>query len=55
MVRSSSSISSKGDDNAEHSDLDDKDNDYPIKFIPHISAGIVLQGLRMRKKRKYMN
>ena len=55
MVRSSASTSSKSDDNVKHHDFDDKNNDYPIKFIPHISAGIVLQGLRMRKKRKYMN
>jgi hypothetical protein len=24
-------------------------------LFPYISAGIVLQGLRMKKKRKYMN
>lgn len=34
MVRSSASTSSKGDDDVKHHDFDDKDNDYPIKFIP---------------------
>lgn len=33
MVRSSSSASFKGDDLSHHN-FDDKDNDYPIKFIP---------------------
>jgi hypothetical protein len=34
MVRSSTSTSSKGDDNVKDHDFGDEDSDYPIKFIP---------------------
>jgi hypothetical protein len=34
MVRSAASTSPKGIDNVKLRDFDDKDNDYPIKFIP---------------------
>lgn len=52
MVRSSSSISSKGDDNAEHCDLDDKDNDYPIKFIPPHKCRYCLAGFKNEEEKK---
>ena len=52
IVWSSSSISSKGDDNAEHRDLDDKDNDYPIKFIPPHKCRYCLAGFNNEEEKK---
>ena len=59
MVRSSASTSYAGD-NGENHDVDNDNDETMImtiqsKLSPHISAHIVLQSLRMRKKRKNMN
>lgn len=51
MVRFSASTSSKGDDLSHH-DFDDKDNDYPIKFIPPHKCRYCLAGFKNEEEKK---
>lgn len=55
MVRSSTSISSEGNDGVKHHDFDDfdnKDNDYPIKFIPLHKCRYCLAGFKNEEEKK---
>ena len=51
MVRSSASTSSKGGDLSHH-DFDDKDNDYPIKFIPPHKCRYCLARFKNEEEKK---
>lgn len=51
MVRFSPSTSSKGDDLSHH-DFEDKDNDYPIKFIPPHKCRYCLAGFKNEEEKK---
>ena len=51
MVGFSASTSSKGDD-LSHQDFDDKDNDYPIKFIPPHKCRYCLAGFKNEEEKK---
>jgi hypothetical protein len=52
MEESSTSTSSKSDDNLKHHDFDDKDNDYPIKFIPLHKCRYCLAGFKNEEEKK---
>jgi hypothetical protein len=52
MVRSSAPISSKGSDGVEHHDFDDKDEDYPIKFIPLHKCSYCLAGFNNEEEKE---
>lgn len=52
MVRSSASTLSKGGDDVRHHDFDDKDNDYPIKFIPPHKCRYCLAGFTNEEEKK---
>ena len=51
MVGFSASTSSKGDDLSHH-DFDDKDNGYPIKFIPPHKCRYCLAGFKNEEEKK---
>lgn len=52
MVRSFASISSKGNDSVKQHDFDDKDIDYPIKFIPLHKCRYCLAGFKNEEEKK---
>ena len=52
LVRSSASISSKRNDGVKHHDFDDKDIDYPIKFIPLHKCRYCLEGFKNEEEKK---
>jgi hypothetical protein len=52
MVGSYASISSKDSDGVKHHDFDDKDDDYPIKFIPLHKCSYCLAGFNNEEEKK---